>query len=204
MVLLILILTFIYIKLGLFTLIQIIILLIVLFASNFLIGINPDNKQFHIIRIMAVLTIILILYYNSGVINIKTMIVLPLSILKISYFDEFESIAYIDSSSKKESELINLFTSTEISKFLNSLDINDNYVATIEFTPEFPHYGLDLPRMLLSKPIMINRFSSPTTIAMFIHDRLNLMVDCFYLDDEIIQLNEYGPYVFIRCHKFYY
>ena len=94
-------------------------------------------------------------------------------------------------------------TSTEISDFLKTLDSNDNYVANIVFTPEFVENPMDLPIMLLSKPIMINRYSNPTTIAMFINERLNLMVDCYYLDDEIIHLSEYGPFVEIRAHKFY-
>jgi hypothetical protein len=41
--------------------------------------------------------------------------------------------------------------------------------------------------MLLSKPVLINGNSSPTTINKFILERLDYMVDYYYLDDTIIQ-----------------
>jgi hypothetical protein len=41
--------------------------------------------------------------------------------------------------------------------------------------------------MLLSKPFLINRNSSATTITKFILERLDFMVDYYYLDDTIIQ-----------------
>jgi hypothetical protein len=44
--------------------------------------------------------------------------------------------------------------------------------------------------MELSNPIWINKYSSPTTLSKFIHDRLFYMVDYFYLDDAIIQINK--------------
>ena len=41
--------------------------------------------------------------------------------------------------------------------------------------------------MSLSEPFLINRNSSGTTINKFILERLNYMVDYYYLDDTIIQ-----------------
>jgi hypothetical protein len=41
--------------------------------------------------------------------------------------------------------------------------------------------------MSLSNPVLINLNSSPTTINKFILERLEYMVDYYYLDDTIIQ-----------------
>jgi len=73
---------------GTFVLIQILIWTMVFFLSNFLIGLNPFNKEFHTIRIMSIIVIIFILYYNSIQSTIATLFILPLSISKITYLDD--------------------------------------------------------------------------------------------------------------------
>jgi hypothetical protein len=140
---------FIYIDFGLFTLIQILILLIVFFGSNFLLGINPNAKQFLFIKIWALVTIIFILYHDYGVTEVGNIIILPVSVTKISYFDELESMPFIDTSSEEKLEINRLFVTTRITDFLRNLEDDVNYVATIEFTPEFPEYGMDNINQLL-------------------------------------------------------
>jgi hypothetical protein len=54
--------------------------------------------------------------------------------------------------------------------------------------------------MSLSNCILINRDSSPTTITKFILERLEYMVDYFYLDDTIIQ-KESGCAVSLTYYK---
>lgn len=79
----ILLLTLIYIKFGLFVLIQILIWSLVFILSNFLIQFNP-NREMYIIRILSILVIMFILYYNSLEHIISTALIIPLSISKIS------------------------------------------------------------------------------------------------------------------------
>lgn len=201
-----------YFQCGLLTVIELILLIIILLASNFLSGINPDPNLFLYIKIFAIITIIYLLYHDYNIMNayklallpIKNLDVsiLPVSIDKITYFDELESINYIDTNFENKVYLTDISEQGEIFDIINSLEEHHNYVASIEFTTVFPEEGKDLPRMILSKPIMINKYSSPTIISMFIHDRLNLMVDFYYLDDEIIQLSEIGPYICIRYQQF--
>jgi hypothetical protein len=93
--LLIIILSLLYIKFGLFVLAQLILLTIVFFISNFLVGINPDNTEMKVIRVISVITILFILTYNLELLTVKTASILPLSISKISYFEEKE-IYYVD------------------------------------------------------------------------------------------------------------
>jgi hypothetical protein len=100
-----------------------------------------------------------------------------------------------------------LFNINEISDFLNwELDINNNYIATIEFIPDISKYDIDAPQMILSKPFLINKFSSSETIMKFIDERLYYMVDYYCLDDTLIldTKNRSGPGVILNYTKFYY
>lgn len=175
----------IYIQFGLFTLIQILILLIVFFLSNLLLIINPISRELHIIRIMALTSLILILYYNYNQNPIIIASILPLSISKISYLDDINTDLIVDNSDLNIEKLY-LINSEEISKFLNKLNIGINYGATIEFIPEIGIDKIDMPHMLLAIPFAINRFSSQTTLSKFINERLNLMVYFYKIDDKII------------------
>lgn len=76
---------------------------------------------------------------------------------------------------------------------------------SIEFIPDILIYSTDYPQMLLSKPFLINKFSSSTLITKFIFERLEIMVDYYYLDDEIIQntKNKGGPVVLLTYGKIY-
>jgi hypothetical protein len=71
--------------------------------------------------------------------------------------------------------------------YLNKLEDNENYILDIGFIPDIALWDLDAPVMLLSKTLLINRNSSSTTITKFILERLDFMVDYYYLDDTIIQ-----------------
>jgi hypothetical protein len=180
----------------------------IFFLSNLIIGINPLLKEFYIIRIISICVIIFILYYNSITSSIASAFILPLSIDKITYLSEIETNEkiekiYVDSNLKIER--LFEFDINEISDFLNKLDINYNYIATIEFIPEISKYNIDAPIMILSKPFLINRFSSHTTISKFIFERLNYMVDYYYLEDVIIQDIKYGtgPIIQLKYAKFY-
>jgi hypothetical protein len=189
-----------YIKLGAFVLIQIIIWLIVFISSNFLIGINPSNIQFKITRILSVCVIVFLLWFNSLEISVHTTMLLPLSIVKISYVHEFDSLIYISDSNTKEERLY-LWNYEEIKDFLNSLDIDDNYIVNMEFIPS--DEDMYAPQLILSKPFLINRHSSVTTIMKFINERLDYMIEFFYLDDIVIQPNPdiVGPMVKLTYNK---
>jgi hypothetical protein len=147
-----------------------------------------------------------ILYYNSIQIQILTALIIPLSIDKISYFNDVETDNLLVDFSTEKTDRFFLFDINEISDFLNKLDIDDNYIATIEFIPEISKHKEDAPQMILSKPFLLNRLSSKTTLSKFIFERLNYMVDYYYLDDSIIQEleNGIGPVIIINYSKFYF
>lgn len=103
----------IYIQFGLLLLIQIIIWLLVFFGSNFLIGINPFSREMHIIRFMSIIVIIFLLYYNLIQSTIMIAFIIPLSVDRITFADEFPGALIYDSDIK--TERLFLFKQNEIS-----------------------------------------------------------------------------------------
>lgn len=53
--------------------------------------------------------------------------------------------------------------------------------------PDLLILEVDRPKMVLSKPFLVNKYSSETLLTKFINERLINMVDCFYLDDKILE-----------------
>lgn len=172
---------------GLLLLTQIIILFKIVILSNLLLGLNPNDKWLHIIRITSIILIISILYYNSRDILISSAFIAPLSISRISYLNDLDIPAFVDFESEKI-EIFSKFTIKETTDFINKLEDNESYVVDIGFIPNITLWDPDAPLMSLSKLILINRNSSSTTITKFILERLDFMVDYYYLDDTIIQI----------------
>jgi hypothetical protein len=204
-ILLLLFLLITHIKFGAFVLFQIIIWLIVYFLSTFISGINPSNIQFKIIRLLSIFVIAFILWHNSLLIPVNsleiTTIIFPVSIGSISYLHDSNKMIYFSDSHSVETNLY-LWNKDEISDFLkNELDKNETYIVSMEFIPS--KEDIDAPQLILSKPFLINQYSSTTTIEMFINERLEFMIDIYYLDDSIIQPNKdkIGPIIKLTCHK---
>lgn len=157
-------------------------------------------------KLLAICVIVFILFYDLNLLDIPvhTALLLPLSISNITYFDEYiNSSLMIDSETK--SKTLSLCNKNEILELLFELDENDNYLVSIEFIPDISAYSIDAPVLILSKPFLINSFSSSTTIQKFIDERLEFMVHYYHLDDSIIQETELGaaPVILLTCKKIY-
>jgi hypothetical protein len=171
---------------GFLVLTQISILLLIFILSNSLLGLNPNEKWLHIIKIISIILIFLTLYYNWSEFKISTAFMVPVSISKISYLNDLDISVFPDLESEK-TEIFREFTFEETKKLLNKLEDNESYVLDIAFIPDISLWDLDAPEMSLSRNLVINRNSSATTINKFILERLDFMVDYYYLDDTIIQ-----------------
>lgn len=59
--------------------------------------------------------------------------------------------------------------------------------------------------MILTKPFIINKDSSALILTKFFYEQLDLMVDCYYLDDTILQdmKERIGPFLILNYSKFY-
>lgn len=196
--LLVLFLGIIYIQFGLLVLFQIISLSIIMILSNSLLGINPYDKWLHIVKIMSIILIIFILYYNSRYISISCAFMAPLSISRISYINDLDIPAFPDFETEK-TEIFRKFTIIEFTNFLNKLEDNESYIVDIRFIPNIVLWDLDAPQMSLSNSILINKNSSGVIINKFIMERLDYMVDYYYLDDAIIQKESDCAVIFSYC-----
>jgi hypothetical protein len=189
----------IYYYYGILVLLQIVIWSLVFFISNLINGINPNNNEIRIIRILSIIVIIFSLWYNSGYTEIISAIIVPLSIDKISYAKDFK-LSY-DKDLRIITDIFYLWDNWEVKNFLSMLDDDTNYIVSMEFIPT--DEIVDVPHLILCEPFLINQHSSSTTIRKFILERLNKMVDCFYLDDSIIQPVEdgYSPFIILKFSK---
>lgn len=131
---------------------------------------------------MSIILIVVILLYNTNKLYYMCAFVLPLSIDRISFLYEFDNFYVLDNSEMKERKLYQ-WNQEEIKQFLNSLD-NENYLVRVEFVPS--EEIIDAPWFMLSSPILINKHSSSTTIAKFINERVDIMVDFFHLENFLI------------------
>jgi hypothetical protein len=140
------------------------------------------------------------LLFYSG---ISFSTILPLSIDKISYFSEIKSRSIIDNKIGENIFKLSDFNTNNnsIKNFLNNLDNESNYLVNIIFTPDISYQGADIPQMLLSKPIMVNRYSSHTTILTFINHRVEIMSDTYFLSDSILEENIFTPGIIFHYWK---
>jgi hypothetical protein len=183
---LILILTFlvIHFQLSIIELLPLIISITVFFFSNLLLGFNPFSLKLHIIRIFSILLILYFSYKNSSIYSLSLLT--PFCRDEIHFVHDFDvkSLNYY----KMNGSVFYLKNLTlDITNFLDNLNETDNYWANLTFHPDILGYNIDDGiKLFISDPILINKDSSPLLLTQFIMNRLNIMIDLYYLDDSII------------------
>ncbi|TLY78163.1 MAG: hypothetical protein E6K49_06300 [Gammaproteobacteria bacterium] len=73
----------------------------------------------------------------------------------------------------------------EIKHFLNELMEDQIYVVILEFLYSSLTYSEDSPTIILSKPILITKNSNPDILSKFIHERINVCINTYYLNDSL-------------------
>jgi hypothetical protein len=124
-----------------------------------------------------------------------------MSLNKITYLDQIlENKIFIISD--PYTDILYFSDSLEIHQFLERLEKDKVYVLSLEFILSWLTYE-DSPVITLSKPILITRNSNARTISKFINERINLTVDSYFLDDEIIQNlgSSDGPGVLLKYRE---
>lgn len=152
---------------------------------------------------MSFVVIIFILYYNTQQINSLTALILPLSFSKITFIEDLGDTISIDST--LNSTIFYSCNIEETSNLIKNLEDDVNYVVNIEFVMDISLIDSDLniPRMHLSQPFVINKYNSSTTVTMFINRQLDLMIDYYYLDNLILleMQEKLGPVVVVHYAK---
>jgi hypothetical protein len=186
-----------------FVLIQIIIWSVVFLAANVFLGINPDNKEMHIIRLMSIIVILFIFYFNSNHGYLIAFIV-PISVNNITFIDELVGgvdtnpldIVYIRNCN------ITWFHFNDIKDIINLLDSIENnkiYVISFDLVTDKTAYELNDPSISLFKPILITKESNPWLINNFLKEKVRLACDKFWLDD--LNLPNGGPGILVKYRE---
>jgi hypothetical protein len=177
-----------YIQFGGFELIQIFILLIIFITSNVLIEFNPFS--FKIIRLISILLILYIMHTNFDQSSYSLSLLIPFCQKEINFVQDFQ-VKNINYYKTQASVLFLTRLTSDLTDFLNNLDESQNYWVNFSFYPDILGYKMeDGMKLHISEPILINIDSSPLLLTQFINDRLNLMIDFYYLDDSIINSNQ--------------
>ena len=125
-----------------------------------------------------------------------------MSITNITYLSQFYANEMFVSNNATKI-IFNFSDTIEITKFLANLDIDSIYVVNLEFVYSWLFYEEDGPVITLSKPILISRNSNPRLISNFIHERIRLACDCYYLDDILLEMlsDNDGPGIIVNYSK---
>lgn len=185
-----LIFTYIYFHSTLIVNFSLILCILGFFGSNLLIGIYPYSLKIHIYRIIFIIMILFIIYDNSTPHNSLTSLLLPFCQNKVDYVHDFK-IKSLDIYYEKGSILFLPTLTVEITTLLESLSDSENYWSSICFYPHISGYNNEAGiKMWIDDPIIINKDSNPLLLTKFIMNRLNLMIDLYYLDDSIFNSDQ--------------
>jgi hypothetical protein len=185
---------------------------IVLFASNLLIGINPNSKEMHIIRLMSIIYIIFIFYINSNQSDINLAFIIPISSLisqtKITFINDCFDQDDENQSYENQSDIIYFRNSNfiwfhfndiqEINDFLDLLDHDKIYIVSFELIVDKLSYEFGDPTIVLSKPILITRESNPWLISKYLQGKISISCSSYGLDQEWLLLGNDSPGVIVR------
>jgi hypothetical protein len=179
-----------YFQVSVIDQIHIIIWIAFYLIANLIIGFHPFSFYWNIIRILSIIMILYLSYKNLDQSMYLTSLLIPISQDKIHYVHDFD-VKSLDFYKPNRTVLkINELT-LDIMDFLKILNDDDNYWVSLSFYPTITGYSIDDGMQLfLSDPILINKDSSAITLTQFIMDRLQLMIDFYYLDDSIINNND--------------
>jgi hypothetical protein len=109
-----------------------------------------------------------------------------MTINKITYLDQFYTSG-IFMISDPYIDHLKYFDYLELTKFLNKLEHDKVYVITFEYVYSWLLHDDNDPVIKISKPILITKNSDPRIISNFLKEKVELIIDLYYLDDQIIQ-----------------
>ena len=172
------ILFFIYIKVGLLLVIQIVLWSLVFICSNFLVGINPLRIEYYVIRALSIMVIVFLVYINSSELlsSYTTMtFILPFCKDKISFYNDFPGDLDFDSTNLEKFEINE---DSNLDAFLKTLSNTDNYVGFLEIK-----YSDKVYFLTYSELILFNKFSNFEVLEDFIADIVNTQLHKFLVEN---------------------
>lgn len=142
---------------------------------------------FNITKILIIILCIVSFDFDQNMYALS--ILAPFSQNEIHYVHDFQVKSL--NLYKEKGTIFTLKTLTkDITEFLDNLDEKDNYWLSLSFHPTLEGYANEEGmKLYINDPILINKDSSPLLLTNFIMNRLFIMVDIFYLDESVINLD---------------
>ena len=142
------------------------------------------------IRLISIFIILFILYYNSLTSNLLSSIILPVSITKITFLNDFLNddennpleIFYIR---KPMITWINFCDFKDIIGLLDILDHNKSYVITFDLVINQMSYESGDPSLNLGPPILISKDSNPWLLTEYLANKIGIGCNSYDLNDRL-------------------
>lgn len=164
---------------------QLLILFVCFLFSNVLLGINPYNLKLYIFRALAILLMLLLIYYSTIDPLYPTSLLIPLCVDEIHYVHDFDAKP-LDIRNKRTTFLFLDLLDKDLVKFLELLDQKDNYWVSFRIYRTLNDYRVqDKLHIFLDDPILLNSGSSHQLLSKFINNHVKLLVEAYYLDETI-------------------
>jgi hypothetical protein len=165
--------------------IQVIIWISLYLITNFLIGFHPFSFNWNIIRLISIIMILYLSYKNLDQSIYLMSLLTPFSKDKIHYAHDFE-IKSLNFYQERSTILYLNDLKSDLNDFISNLDENNDFWLSFCFYPDLAIYNIDNGmRLYICDPILVNRDSDPLLLSKFITNRLDIMIDFYYLDDSI-------------------
>lgn len=178
-------LTYIFLQFSMSLFLQLLILFVCFLFSNVLLGINPYNLKLYIFRALAILLMLLLIYYSTIDPLYPTSLLIPLCVDEIHYAHDFDAKP-LDIRNKRTTFLFLDLLDKDLVKFLELLDQKDNYWVSFRIYRTLNDYRVqDKLHIFLDDPILLNSGSSHQLLSKFINNHVKLLVEAYYLDETI-------------------
>lgn len=161
--------------------------LLVFIISNYLLGLDPNNREMIIIRIISIFIIIVILYYNSLEYTIISCFVIPLSLTKITFLNDIlndQEINRLDIICIRKADFIwfNFSDFKDIMNLLSLFEDNKAYIVTFDLIIDQSGYESGDPSLLLGLPILVNKNSNPWLISRYLTEQVVKAINSYNLE----------------------
>ena len=115
-----------------------------------------------------------------------------MSIDKITYLDQIIEKNLFAYNTRTESEFLHICDALEVKYFLDHLEDDKFYVVTFDFIISKCTYDPDNPFIVLSKPIVITKYSNARLISNYIFNRINIACNTYCLDEDLLNMLSTG------------
>lgn len=183
---------------GLYLILPLILAIANFTISTFNLIFDPYNKGHRLIQSISLAFIIFIIVLNFKELilsdnSYKCLFILPLSVNKITFLDEFYwywkneiNIFYFSQAKYIRLYMVN---DSEVIDFLSNLEDNKSYIIELNLVIDWDAFDMGDPALILSKPILVSKESNSRLLTEFINNRIisSCSMYSIHLEEQVLE-----------------